>query len=192
MNVSPSPLRLHRIATALLVVGSLTLFATAASAEFSLTSNDLKDGGRMPEAQVLNGMGRHGENISPQLAWSGEPDGTKSYVVTVYDPDAPTGSGWWHWVVVDIPASAHELKRGAGSGQAELPSGARETRTDFGKPGYGGAAPPAGETHRYVFSVYALKVDHLDVEADSSAALVGFLVHANALAKATLTVRYGP
>lgn len=159
---------------------------------FQLTSTDLKDGGRMPEAQAYNGFGRHGSNISPQLSWTGAPVGTKSFVITLYDPDAPTGSGWWHWVVVNIPASVHELARGAGSGLAKLPEGALETRTDFGHPGYGGAAPPAGETHRYIFTVYALKTDTLDVGADTSAAMIGFLVHDNLLAKATLTVRYGP
>ena len=166
--------------------------AAAKSDGFRLTSTDLKNGGRLPDAQVYNGFGRHGGNISPQLAWSGAPDGTKSFVVTLYDPDAPTGSGWWHWVVVNIPANVHELARGAGSGLAALPEGALQTRTDFGHPGYGGAAPPASETHRYIFTVYALNTDNLEVAPDTGAAAVGFMVHSALLAKATLTVRYGP
>jgi Raf kinase inhibitor-like YbhB/YbcL family protein len=146
----------------------------------------------MPEAQVFNGFGRHGGNISPHLAWDGVPAGTKSFVVTVFDPDAPTASGWWHWVVVDIPASAHELARGAGSGTAKLPDGALQTRTNSGHPGYGGAAPPAGQTHHYIFTVHALKISRLNVAADTSATKIESLSHANTLGQATLTVTYGP
>ena len=158
---------------------------------FRLTSKDLKEGGRLPEAQVFNGMGYHGGNVSPDLAWEGAPQGTKSFVVTAYDPDAPTGSGWWHWVIINIPASATEIARGAGNDASKLPKGALQTRTDFGAPGYGGAAPPAGENHRYIFTVHALKVDHLDLDAHVSAAHVGFMTHMNSLGKATLTVTYG-
>src|SRR5215469_9122223 len=109
---------------------------------FRLTSKNLKDGGTMPEAQVFNGMGYQGGNLSPHLAWEDAPAGTKSFVVTLYDPDAPTGSGWWHWVLINIPASINELAEGSGSGKDKLPKGALQTRTDFGAPGYGGAAPP--------------------------------------------------
>jgi Raf kinase inhibitor-like YbhB/YbcL family protein len=157
---------------------------------FKLTSNDLKDGGRMPEAQVFNGMGYSGGNRSPHLAWADAPAGTKSFVVTCYDPDAPTGSGWWHWVVVNIPATANELPAGSGSGKG-LPAGALQTRTDFGAAGYGGAAPPPGREHHYIFTIHALKVDHLDVTEQSSAAMVGFLCNMNGLGKATLTVTFG-
>jgi Raf kinase inhibitor-like YbhB/YbcL family protein len=157
---------------------------------FRLSSNDLKEGGRLPEAQVFNGMGYSGGNRSPHLAWEDAPEGTKSFVVNCYDPDAPTGSGWWHWVVINIPASAKELPGGAGSGSG-LPSGAVQTRTDFGQPGYGGAAPPPGRTHHYVFTIHALKVDKLDLDPQSSAALVGYMTNMNSLGKATLTVTYG-
>jgi Raf kinase inhibitor-like YbhB/YbcL family protein len=157
---------------------------------FRLFSNDLKDGERMPQAQVFNGMGHSGGNRSPHLAWEGAPTGTKSFVVTCYDPDAPTGSGWWHWVVANIPAQAKELAAGSGSGKG-LPAGAIQTRTDFGAPGYGGAAPPPGGDHPYIFTVHALKVDHLDVDEQASAAMVGFLTNMNSLGKATLTVTYG-
>jgi Raf kinase inhibitor-like YbhB/YbcL family protein len=161
-----------------------------AAGKFTLRSADLKPGGKLPEQSVFNGMGCSGGNESPQLSWSDAPAGTRSYVITAYDPDAPTGSGWWHWVVYDVPASARELPHGAGSG-AGLPQGAVQGRTDFGAPGYGGACPPPGKPHRYVFTVYALKVDRLEVPADASPAFVGFMTHASALGSAKLTVTYG-
>jgi Raf kinase inhibitor-like YbhB/YbcL family protein len=157
---------------------------------FQLTSKDLKDGQRMPEAQVFNGMGYSGGNRSPHLAWEGAPEGTKSFVVTCYDPDAPTGSGWWHWVVINIPASTKELPADAGSGKS-LPAGALQTRVDFGKPGYGGAAPPPGPVHHYIFTVHALKVPRLDLDEQVSPAMIGYMVHMNSLGKASLTVTYG-
>ncbi len=158
---------------------------------FRLWSNDLTDGGTMPNAQVLNGMGHNGDNISPHLAWEGAPEGTRSFVLNCYDPDAPTGSGWWHWVVANIPAGVSELKTGAGSPGGALPASALQTRTDFGSPGYGGAAPPPGAPHRYIFTIFALSVPALDINADVSAALVGFLVNMNKLGQASLTVQYG-
>jgi Raf kinase inhibitor-like YbhB/YbcL family protein len=157
---------------------------------FTLRSNDLTDGGTLLHAQVYNSFGHSGENISPHLAWSNAPADTKSFVVTLFDPDAPTGSGWWHWVVSNIPASVTEIPRGA-SLTATMPHGSLESRTDYGTPGYGGAAPPPGPPHRYIFTVYALKIPHIDVTADTSAAVVGFNCHFNSLAKATLTVTYG-
>ena len=157
---------------------------------FRLSSNDLKDGQKMPEAQVFNGMGYSGGNRSPHLTWDGAPEGTKSFVLTCYDPDAPTGSGWWHWVVINIPASAKELPSGAGNGKG-LPPGALQTRTDFGKPGYGGAAPPPGPVHHYIFTVHALKVPKLDLDEQVSPAMVGYMVHMNGLGKAQVTVTYG-
>lgn len=153
-------------------------------------SNDFKDGDKMPERHVFNGMGYQGDNISPHLCWEGAPQGTKSFVVTCFDPDAPTGSGWWHWAVVNIPASTSLLEQGAGSGLATLPVGALQTRTDFGKAGYGGAAPPQGETHRYVFTVHALDVESVEVDAEASGAMVGFNVHFHVLASASITVNY--
>ncbi|CCF10469.1 MAG: kinase inhibitor [Pantoea ananatis] len=153
-------------------------------------SQDLHDGDKMPEKHVFNGMGYQGDNLSPHLAWEDSPEGTKSFVITCFDPDAPTGSGWWHWVVANIPADTTSLPQGAGSGKAALPAGALQTRTDFGQAGYGGAAPPAGETHRYIFSVHALDVDKIDVDEGASGAMVGFNVHFHVLASASLTVHY--
>ncbi|MGH8141667.1 MAG: kinase inhibitor [Steroidobacteraceae bacterium] len=158
---------------------------------FKLSSEDFKDGDTLPETQVFNGMGYRGGNLSPQLGWADAPAGTRSFVVTLYDPDAPTGSGWWHWVVANLPASCHALPRGCGSGQGGLPSGAVQTRTDFGSNGYGGAAPPPGAPHRYIFTVHALKVDQIDVSENSSGAMVGFMVHMHSLGHASLTARYG-
>lgn len=158
---------------------------------FRLTSDDLKDGDTLPEAHVFNGMGHHGGNLSPQLRWQDPPAGTRSFVVTLFDPDAPTGSGWWHWIVANIPANCTALPRGAGSGQPGLPRGAVQARTDFGRPGYGGAAPPPGGPHRYIFTVHALKVDQIDVDENSSGAMVGFLVNLQRLGSASLTMHYG-
>lgn len=160
--------------------------------KLTLTSPDLKQGGTVPQKFVFNGMGCTGENVSPALEWSNAPADAKSFAVTVYDPDAPTGSGWWHWVVYNIPADAHALPEGAGSGKAELPAGAMQGRTDFGAPGYGGPCPPPGDKpHHYVFTVYALKTDKIEVPADATAAMVGFNLHANELASAKLTATYG-
>ena len=155
-----------------------------------LSSQDFTDGQKLPERHVFNGMGYHGDNLSPHLAWSGLPEGTKSLVVTCFDPDAPTGSGWWHWVVANIPVSTTELVQGAGTLPDRLPKQAVQTRTDFGQCGYGGAAPPAGESHRYVFTLHALDVERLEVDAESSGAMVGFNVHFHQLASATLTALY--
>ena len=180
--------------TALVIAALTTLSVPAAHAagKLSLKSADIKPGSTLTDKQVFDGFGCTGENLSPQLAWSNAPEGTKSFVVTVYDPDAPTGSGWWHWIVYDIPADATELPAGAGSGKAPLPAGAKQGRTDYGKAGFGGACPPPGDKpHRYIFTVYALKVDKLDVPPDASAALIGYMTKSNALATATFTAKYG-
>jgi hypothetical protein len=157
---------------------------------FRIWSDDFKDGDRLPMTHVFNGMGHEGKNISPHLKWADAPQGTRSFVVTVYDPDAPTGSGWWHWIVANIPEYIDELPQGLGSGKPGLPAGAVQCRTDFGSAGYGGAAPPKGDTHRYIFTVHALGSDHLDVDADSSGAVAGFNVHFNTLGSASMTATY--
>ncbi len=156
-----------------------------------LTSQSFNHGDKLPERQVLNTMGYSGENLSPHLAWSEAPAETKSFVITCYDPDAPTGSGWWHWVVANLPATVNELAEGAGTTDGtRLPAGALQTRTDFGTSGYGGAAPPKGESHRYIFTVHALDVAHLDLDAGSSGAMVGFNVHFHSLASASITAHF--
>ncbi|MGI8525669.1 MAG: YbhB/YbcL family Raf kinase inhibitor-like protein [Pseudolabrys sp.] len=158
---------------------------------FKLISNSFQDGDTLAKQHVLSadfGFGCAGGNQSPHLKWSGAPDGTKSFALHCYDPDAPTGSGFWHWVVVNIPANVTELAAGAGSASGKLPPDALQTRTDFGKPGYGGPCPPEGDKpHRYQFTVFAVKTDKLDVQADTSAAVVGFNLHFNTLDKAAIT-----
>jgi Raf kinase inhibitor-like YbhB/YbcL family protein len=176
------------------VLGALALAAGSASAAgFALTSAEIKAGGTIADEQVFNGFGCTGKNISPELKWSGAPAGTKSFALTVYDPDAPTGSGFWHWVVFNIPATATELPKNAGDPKANLmPAGAVQSRTDFGVPGWGGPCPPQGDKpHRYIFTLFAVDVDKLDANADTSAAVVGFNLHFHTVGKAAFRGKFG-
>ena len=152
---------------------------------FTVTSADVTDGQTLDELFVHPSAG--GKNLSPQLSWSGFPAETKSFVVTCFDPDAPTGSGFWHWVAVNLPASVTELDRGADP----LPGGAFCVRNDYGESAYGGAAPPPGDrVHRYVFAVHAIDVDQLEVGAGASCAYVGFNLAFHTLARATIRPTY--
>ena len=162
-------------------------------ATFELTSADVADGVMMTSAQVANGWGYEGLNHSPQLAWRGFPPETASFAVTIHDPDAPTGSGFWHWLVVNIPSSVDELATNAGTpDSASLPDGALQLRNDGGTHGYMGAAPPAGDlANRYVHTVHALDVERLEVDADSSAAVVGFNIRFHTLARAQIVPIFG-
>lgn len=164
-----------------------------ASSAFVLRSPDLATDTLIPNKYVYNGFGYTGENVSPALEWQGAPAGTKSFALTVHDPDAPTGSGWWHWVLVNIPADTTSLPQGAGNpGSGKAPAGSREIATDFGEPGWGGPCPPQGdEPHRYVFTIHALGVERLDLPENATPALVGFNLHFNTLAKASFTAKYG-
>ena len=162
---------------------------------FAVTSTSFKDGDYLDADHVLSadfGFGCAGGNKSPQLAWSGAPDGTKSFAVTCFDPDAPTGSGFWHWLVVNIPPDTTSLPLDAGNPKLpKLPAGSLQTRTDFGVPGYGGPCPPAGDhPHRYLFTVFAVSIDSFQVKADTSAAIVGFQLNFNTLAKAAIMGLY--
>lgn len=181
---------MRKLVFATLLCGAAT---AAQAAGFVLSSPTIKPGSMLTDAQVFKGFGCEGKNISPALKWSGAPQGTKSFAVTVYDPDAPTGSGWWHWVVYNIPASANELPEGAGAADGKgMPAGAIQGRTDFGAPGFGGACPPKGDKpHRYIFKVHALKTDKIELPADASAALVGFMLGANRLGTASFEAKYG-
>jgi Raf kinase inhibitor-like YbhB/YbcL family protein len=163
------------------------------AADFQVTSPALKNEGNVGLEQVLNGFGCAGGNVSPELEWKNAPKDTKSFAVTVYDPDAPTGSGWWHWVIFNIPASVNKLPSNAGKPESGVaPEGSIQSVTDFGKPGYGGPCPPVGDKpHRYIFTLYALKVDQLPLKEDASGAMVGFYLNQNVLAKATLIATYG-
>lgn len=158
---------------------------------FTLESTDI--GGQLSMKEVFNGFGCTGGNVSPALAWKNVPKGTKSFGLTVYDPDAPTGSGWWHWVVFNIPASATSLPSDAGDAtKALMPKGAVQSMTSYGKGGFGGACPPVGDrAHRYIFTVYALDVDALDLDASATPALVGYMLNAHAIEKASMISYYG-
>jgi len=180
--------------TGILVFALIGLFAVQQSyaGEFAVSSPQVMEGKKVADEQVFNGFGCQGANISPALAWSSVPEGTKSFAVTVYDPDAPTGSGWWHWVIFNIPANVNGLAKNAGDPQARLaPAGSVQSRTDYAKTGYGGPCPPQGDKpHRYIFTVYALKVDKLPLDENAPAAMVGFYLNQNALKKAVLTANY--
>ncbi|OON71117.1 YbhB/YbcL family Raf kinase inhibitor-like protein [Hymenobacter sp. CRA2] len=172
----------------LTLLAATALSSAALAQSFTLKSADL--GGQLPARQYFNGMGFGGENLSPQLAWEHAPAGTKSFAVTMYDLDAPTGSGFWHWVVFDIPAEVTELKAGAGDPARKLlPTAAVQAHNDAGLPGYFGAAPTAGPAHRYMLTVYALD-KMLSLPPTATPAYIGFNMSGATLAKASLLV-YG-
>lgn len=165
---------------------TLSLLATLPVSALELTSPDLSEGSPMADTFVYNGFGCRGDNRSPALNWRDLPAGTQRLAITAYDPDAPTGSGWWHWIVVNLPVSESGLARGA-SGQLKA---GLETRTDYGITGYGGPCPPKGHgMHRYRFTLWALP-GPLTVKADTPAAMIGFQLNQSALASASLTATY--
>ena len=196
MRLVASTVRAWLVMTAL---AATTLFAAGlpaatggAMAKFTLTSTDFTEGTTLANAQVFNEFGCKGGNVSPALAWSGAPAGTQSFALLMHDPDAPTGSGWWHWIVYNIPVSTSALPAGAGDPKkGQVPAGAVQGRNDYGSVGYGGPCPPPGTPHHYNFKLYALKVAKLEVPQGASAALIGFNARAQALAEAQLTGMYG-
>ncbi|MBV9380392.1 MAG: YbhB/YbcL family Raf kinase inhibitor-like protein [Streptosporangiaceae bacterium] len=158
---------------------------------FTVTSEDIAHGEMMSDNHVYNNFGMSGKNISPQLSWTGFPAETRSFAVTCYDPDAPTGSGFWHWFLVDIPASVTSLPRGAGNGGSLAP-GAFQLRNDYGTNDFGGAAPPAGDPpHRYVFAVHAVDQEKLGVEPDATPAVGGFNLRFHTIGRGLLVALYG-
>jgi Raf kinase inhibitor-like YbhB/YbcL family protein len=182
--------RIVPVLTAAVLLAGGSAFAQSA---FKLTSTDVAEGAAIKAEQTFNGFGCSGANVSPALSWTGVPAGTKSLALIVHDPDAPTGvGGFTHWIVYNIPATATGLPKGAGSKGGTLPAGAMQAATSFGAPGYGGPCPPAGDKpHRYVFTLYALKTDKVDLPPDSTQALAGFTINGSKLATATLTALYG-
>ena len=192
-----------------LAIGICTVTSMAAHAQtatFTMSSPDLLNG-RFENQFVLNGFGCKGQNVSPALQWTNVPSGTKSLALQVYDPDAPTGSGFWHWAVYNIPADSNGMSRGAGNSAATLLAGAFGGNTDFADTGatggngnYGGPCPPEGDKpHRYIFTLFALAVPKVEVAGgvpkSGSAGLYGFVLNkgvgAALLGKASFTATYG-
>ena len=175
------------IFTTLLIISSLTIISQNT---FTLTSKNL--GGEATLKEEFNGFGCIGKNESPQLSWKNAPEGTRSFAITMYDPDAPTGSGWWHWVVFDIPTSTTELVANAGDIKLDLtPEGTIQSITNYGSQGYGGPCPPQGHgLHQYIITVYALKTDTLGLNKNTNPAIVGYYLWNNTLAKASLITYY--
>jgi Raf kinase inhibitor-like YbhB/YbcL family protein len=163
-----------------------------AVAEFTVTSDDVSEGGEWAIPQRSGLLGAGGEDISPHLSWSGAPEGTMSYVVTVYDPKAPTGSGFWHWAVADIPATVTELKAGAGSQPGTgLPEGAWQLANDLSLKQYLGAAPPAGNgMHTYYIAVHAVDVESLGLPENATPAFLAFNLYGHTLGRAVLTATF--
>lgn len=182
---------MHNLIRATLVVFLSGLGSIATASELTLTSSDIAAGQLMTSTQVYAGFGCTGENMSPHLSWSGAPEGTASFALLVFDPDAPTGSGWWHWQLINIPSDVTTLAANSGNTDGSTtPDGSLQMRNDFGEHGFGGACPPEGHgAHRYQFTIYALSTV-LDVPKTASAALVGYMVNANALASSTLEALY--
>ena len=170
----------------------LTASSIASAHGLTLHGPVALSGDRLPHAQVNDGYGCTGSNHSPALTWVRAPADTKSFVLTIFDLDAPTGSGWWHWVVYDIPAGAKGLEVGAGTVDGtQLPPGTKQARNDFGQAAYGGACPPPSDKpHRYVFTLYALDVPTLNAPVDASPAMVGYLLHQHRIAQSSVTALY--
>lgn len=176
--------------TATLIFLMALPFGVMAQNNFTLTSPGL--GGQATITEEFDGFGCTGKNQSPALSWSHAPEGTKSFAITMYDPDAPTGSGWWHWLAFDIPTSTQGIKANAGNIAANLmPKGAIQSVTNYGAKGYGGPCPPEGHgLHRYIITVYALKTDKLGLDGDTNPAIVGYYLGNNTLAKASVVAHY--
>ena len=175
---------MKKIVTTYLVL--IALNAVLMAEGLTLTSKDLT--GQLSINEVFNGFGCSGKNISPELSWSNVPEGTKSFALTVYDPDAPTGSGWWHWVVFNMDTKTRRLEKGIDLSKTS----AIESMTDFGKPGFGGACPPKGDkSHQYIFTIYALDIDKIDLNEKSNPALVGYYINSHTLSKASIISYYG-
>jgi Raf kinase inhibitor-like YbhB/YbcL family protein len=173
----------------------LVFVAPAAFAEsggFRLTSSEWHDGGSVPKESVFNGSGCGGANISPEFHWSGAPSGTKSFAITIFDLDAPTDGGWWHWVIFNIPGTISELPAGAGNKESrKLPPSSVQCRNDYGEPGYGGPCPPPGSLHRYLVRVYALNLEKLPFGSETLPGKMAKQIETHSIGGAKLMVRCG-
>ncbi|MBL4795759.1 MAG: YbhB/YbcL family Raf kinase inhibitor-like protein [Pseudomonadales bacterium] len=171
---------------------SIGLSTSVLASSFELSSKDIKQGEFMSNTQEFTGFGCSGGDLSPHLKWSNAPEGTKSFAITAYDPDAPTGSGWWHWQLVNIPTTVTELVAGAGSTKENLaPKGSAQIKNDYGSRGFGGACPPSGHgTHHYRFTVHALAIEKLALPEDASGALAGYMINANTIESSTIESLY--
>ncbi len=181
-----------KLASSIAVALSLILTSGVVLADkFTLKSMDISHGEFMKKSQEFQGFGCEGGNLSPQLSWSDAPEGTESFAITAYDPDAPTGSGWWHWQLVNIPKNVTTLNTGVGTpNHTELPKGSIQMMNDYGVTAFGGACPPEGHgAHRYRFTVYALS-KNLDLPKDASGALTGYMINSHALGSSTIEALY--
>ena len=185
-----SAIRYSAVTAACILLSALHL-AAKSNEGFVVKSDSFKNGELLSLESVYSGFGCEGKNLSPQLSWSGFPEATKSFIVTIYDPDAPTGSGWWHWTVFNLPSSVTSLEEGIGKG-AILPKRAIQGRSDYGENAFGGACPPEGDGwHRYIVTVYAMPTERLPIDANASGALVGYFAQNQSIAKAQITAFYG-
>ena len=171
---------------------TLLLFGATLSKGQTFTLKSTELGGQATMKQVFNGFGCTGENISPQLYWENAPQSIKSFAVTIYDEDAPTGSGWWHWIIFDIEKNIHKLKSDAGNSKKQVaPKNSIQSKTDFGVPGYGGPCPPEGDgIHRYTITIYALKTEKLGLDETANPALVGYYLQQNTIEKSSMIFYY--
>jgi Raf kinase inhibitor-like YbhB/YbcL family protein len=179
-----------------LSLGSFLAFVVPAvfaeSGAFRLLSSEWHEGGSVAPENVFNGPGCGGANISPELHWSDAPSGTKSFAITIFDPDAPSGGEWWHWVIFNIPGTVSELPADAGNKNSKrLPPAGSQCRNDYGEPGYGGPCPPPGSTHRYLARAYALNVGKLPFGPETPPGKVAKQIEAHAIGVAMLTVKFG-
>ena len=180
-----------KISRALLHVFILACATAApAHAEMSLSLPGISEDGFAPD-QVLSGFGCEGANLSPELVWSDAPPETKSFIVSIHDPDAPTGSGFWHWSSFNIPATVTRLAEGAGSASGGMPAGAVMARNDFSHNQYDGACPPEGSTHKYLVTVFVMPTDSIPLDETASAAIVGFFAKTASIARASVVVTHG-
>jgi len=171
---------------------SLSISASALAGSLTLSSQDIAQGEYMAKAQEFNGFGCSGGDLSPHLKWLDAPKGTKSFAITAYDPDAPTGSGWWHWQIVNIPMTVMEIQTGAGNTKNNsAPAGSTQIQNDYGSRGFGGACPPEGHgVHHYRFTIHALSVEKLTLPKDASGALTGYMINAKTIESSTIESLY--